>query len=277
MTDSSPAGPSDSSSPAPAAAPTSDPAPAGAHASGPWLLALHSSGETLGVALQHLGGQEPPRLAAFPLGRGLSGALFTCVESVLPAPQWSRLGRLAVATGPGGFTGTRLTVALARTLAQQLNLPLDGVGSFQLMAQRLLRQGAVAPAPFWVVQELPRRGLVAGLYAPGGQGGGGRRGAGGAAAGWADQGWGDPAGDPGPLELAAPRLYRGASALADAEAALLPAGEEAPAPRCPAEVRQPDDVAELLRFSQAAAAAGRPAPWSPVLPLYPTSPVDAAG
>jgi tRNA threonylcarbamoyladenosine biosynthesis protein TsaB len=279
-----PAGPADTTTPAPPTGPSPEPPatdPAfgetAASGSGPWLLALHSSGETLGVALQRLGGQEPPRLKAFPLGRGLSGALFACVESVLPAPQWPRLGRLAVATGPGGFTGTRLTVALARTLAQQLNLPLDGVGSFRLIAQRLLSQGAVPPAPFWVVQELPRRGLVAGLYAPvrDSGGGAGPRGSG-ADFAWGDHRWGDPGRDPSPLELSAPRLYREASALADAEAALLPAGDEAPALRCPAEVRQPDDVAELLRFSQAAAAAGRPAPWNPVLPLYPTSPVDGA-
>jgi tRNA threonylcarbamoyl adenosine modification protein YeaZ len=241
-----------------------------------WLLALHSSGETLGVAVQRLGGQELPRLAAFPLGRGLSGALLTCVESVLPASQWPSLGRLAVAIGPGGFTGTRLTVVLARTLAQQLGLPLDGVGSFRLIAQRLLGQGAVPQGPFWVVQELPRRGLVAGLYAPdAGFGGCGTDLAGAGEGCWGAAVADRPAGA-GPLELLAPRLYREESALVEAEAALLPAGEEAPAPRCPAEVRQPDDVAELLRFSQAAAALGRPAPWSTVVPLYPTSPVDGA-
>lgn len=226
----------------------------------PWLLALHSSAETLGVAVQRLGGEEEPRLAAFPLGRDLSGALFACIESVLPASQWCALGRLAVATGPGGFTGTRLTVTLARTLAQQLDLPLDGISSFGLIARRLLRSGAVTATPFWVVQELPRRGLVGGLYVPSPE-------APPSAAATADAA--------APLELSPPRLYRDAAALAAAEAALLPGGATAPARRCPAEVRQPDDVAELLRCSQAAAAAAGEAPWSRVLPLYPTSPVDA--
>jgi hypothetical protein len=109
-----------------------------------------------------------------------------------------------------------------------------------------------------LVQELPRRGLVAGLYAA------------------------DPERRGAALELAAPRLYREPAALAEVEASLFngPDGEglsRPPAVRCPAQVHQPQDVAELLRFSQEAAAAGRPAPWSVVLPLYPTSPVDPAG
>jgi len=232
--------------------PPRDPGP------GPWLLALHSSADTLGVALQRLGDRTPPRLAAFPLGRALSNDLFACVESVLPASRWPELARLAVATGPGGFTGTRLTVTLARTLAQQLDLPLDGVGSFALMARRLLAAPPCPPDPFWLVQELPRRGLVAGLYAP------------------------DPERAGAALELAAPRLYREPAALAEVEASLVtgPDGKglnRPPAAQCPAQVLQPQDAALLLQCSQEAAAAGRPAPWPLVLPLYPTSPVDPAG
>ena len=88
-----------------------------------WLLALHSSSPVLGVGLQRLDRPDlPPTLARFDLGRDLANQLLGCIEQVLPAAQWPALGRLAVATGPGGFTGTRLTVVLARTLAQQLAL-----------------------------------------------------------------------------------------------------------------------------------------------------------
>jgi tRNA threonylcarbamoyladenosine biosynthesis protein TsaB len=208
----------------------------GGHPDG-WVLALHSSSEVLGVGLQRLGAREPERLEAFPLGRALSQRLFVCVESVLPAADWPTLKRLAVATGPGGFTGTRLTVALARTLAQQLALPLDGVSSFLLTARRLWRQGQGPTAgPCWLVQELPRRGLVAGLY-------------------------GVDATVPGGIaELRPPRLYPEPAALADH-------------PRAAAAAALPEDVAELLAVSDASASAGRAAPWQPVLPLYPTSPV----
>jgi tRNA threonylcarbamoyladenosine biosynthesis protein TsaB len=135
-----------------------------------------------------------------------------------------------VATGPGGFTGTRLTVVLARTLAQQLQLPLDGVGSFLLVARRL-----AIGEPTWLVQELPRRGVVAGLYAPAGP-------------------------DGAIIELEAPRLF--------APETPLP-----PGPQLSAAALLPNDVEQLLELSVQAADQGLAAPWQPVLPSYPTSPV----
>lgn len=206
------------------------------------VLALHSSSDVLGVGVAPLIAPGSPcpeaggigiRSQAFPLGRALSNQLFAAVETVLPADQWTRIGRLAVALGPGGFTGTRLTVVMARTLAQQLAVPLDGVGSFLLMARRLQLQ-----EPTWLVQTLPRRGVVAGCYGP------------------------DPAAWSGMAELAAPKLYP--------DLAALPAG-----PHCPAVVELPADVEQLLALACLAAADPdrQPAPWQPVLPLYPTSPV----
>ena len=198
------------------------------------VLALHSSSEVLGVGVRWLDG--PSALAgstvvrAFPLGRALSNQLFSCIEQLLPAEQWPQLSRLAVATGPGGFTGTRLTVVLARTLAQQLQLPLDGVGSFLLVARRL-----GIGEPTWLVQELPRRGVVAGLYAPAGS-------------------------DRAIIELQAPRLF--------APDTPLP-----PGPQLSAAALLPNDVEQLLELSVQAADQGLAAPWQPVLPSYPTSPV----
>lgn len=204
-----------------------------------WLLALHSSGDGLGVGVQPLGEEgAEPRVAHFDLGRALSGALLTCVETVLPADQWPRLGRLAVAIGPGGFTSTRLTVVLARTLAQQLQLPLDGFGSFLLMAPRLAPAGT---DPFWICQALPRRGTVAGLYGL--------------------EASGDQA-SPIAIEHLAPRLYPPEEPL--------PAGVQ-----CAVRQDPEADCRELLRRSQRAQAAGEAAPWQPVLPLYPTSPVES--
>lgn len=208
------------------------------------VLALHSCTETLGVALEPLADSAGPdpvrRLETFPLGRSLSNSLLDCVESVLPASDWNRLGRIVVATGPGGFTGTRLTVVLARTLAQQLTIPLNGISAFHLIARRLWQAAAPVPSgPFWLVREQPRHGFVAGLYEA------------------------DPSALGGMAERQPPRLYRRREDLATVTDATAVA----------ATPLLPEDLRELLTFGQAAASVGQPAPWQPVLPLYPTSPV----
>ncbi|MCP9849902.1 tRNA (adenosine(37)-N6)-threonylcarbamoyltransferase complex dimerization subunit type 1 TsaB [Cyanobium sp. Morenito 9A2] len=210
------------------------------------LLALHSSSDTLAVGLQELAPTSPAgsslRVLEFPLGRALSTELFSCVEQVLPAARWREISRLAVATGPGGFTGTRLTVVMARTLAQQLAIPLHGVGSFLLIARRLRAQGVseAAAERFAVVQTLPRHGLVAGLYGA------------------------DPTSPGGVREHLAPRFF-------DSEQGL------GRGPRLEAQVAAAADAAQLLAIAAEAAQAQRPAPWQVVLPLYPTSPVEPRG
>ena len=204
-----------------------------------WLLALHSSGEGLGVGIAPgepaATGPSQERVVVFPTQRDLSNRLLACVEELLPARCWCDLRRLAVATGPGGFTSTRLTVVLARTLAQQLDLPLDGPSSFLLIARRLWQASRTPPSPFWLVQDLPRRGRVAGRYAR------------------------DPSSPGGMAELEAPRL--------------LPADLELEGPWLPADPDPYEDVRQLLAFSREAAIMGAPAAWQTVLPLYPTSPV----
>ena len=207
------------------------------------LVALHSSSDCLAVGLQPLSCSEPPQVRAFPLGRQLSGALLPCLEQLLPAERWPEIGRLVVATGPGGFTSTRLTVVLARTLAQQLAVPLHGFGSFLPVARRLVRQGPelAEVERFWLAQDLPRRGTVAGCYGA------------------------DPAALGAIAELQQPRLFLPGEAFAQglAPELILPAAVDAPL-----------DVLELLALGQAAAAQGLAGPWQPVLPIYPTSPVD---
>ena len=128
------------------------------------LLALHSSTERFGVAVLDPSAGHQPQSAVFDDGRALSNTLLKRVETVLPTPRWSALKGLAVATGPGGFTGTRLTVVMARTLAQQLGVPLLGVSSFALMAERLFRRLPDHGERFWITRELPRRGVVGGAY-----------------------------------------------------------------------------------------------------------------
>jgi tRNA threonylcarbamoyl adenosine modification protein YeaZ len=43
------------------------------------------------------------------------------------------IGRIAVGTGPGGFTGLRIAIAYAKSLAQAWDVPLAGISSFDVL------------------------------------------------------------------------------------------------------------------------------------------------
>ncbi len=207
-----------------------------------FLLALHSSTETFGVAVLHLCKSKiNKRILTFPVGRALSKKLLSCVEELLPSNYWSQIARLAVAIGPGGFTGTRLSVVMARTLAQQIGCPLDGVNSFSLMVPRLSRKLSQnqLKTPFWVYQSIPRRGVVAGRYQlktfehtllPNDF-----------------------------VEIVAPSFFSETSDLQ---------------PRLEVKDDVEDDVRCLLEYSIRCHSLGLESPWTSVLPIYPTSPVD---
>ena len=198
------------------------------------LMALHSSTERFGVAVHDpMSSSEPSAVQVFDDGRGLSNTLITRVSAMLPRERWTQLSGLAVATGPGGFTGTRLSVVMARTLAEQLRCPLLGISSFALMAPRLHNQLPVDQRgqPFWIARELPRRGLVAGCYCL-------------------------DANDVNELEE--PHLVAKGRSFGP----IVEAAEDVHA-----------DVLRLLELLRCAHLAGKAMPWSEVLPIYPTSPV----
>ncbi|HTX55787.1 MAG TPA: tRNA (adenosine(37)-N6)-threonylcarbamoyltransferase complex dimerization subunit type 1 TsaB [Candidatus Acidoferrales bacterium] len=59
------------------------------------------------------------------------GAIETTLADAGVAPE--QLGALAVGIGPGGFTGLRITIAYAKSLAQAWERPLVPVSSFDLL------------------------------------------------------------------------------------------------------------------------------------------------
>ena len=132
-----------------------------------YLLALHSCSESFGIAVKDTENPESIiKSKVFNIGRSLSNKLFNCVEKILPRDFWKQIIRISVAKGPGSFTSTRLTISMARTIAQQIGCSLDSMTSFHLMASRLYKNLDKNQNlnPFWIKDVLPRRGVVAGKY-----------------------------------------------------------------------------------------------------------------
>jgi tRNA threonylcarbamoyl adenosine modification protein YeaZ len=97
-----------------------------------YALAIHTASPDLGLALSNFADEH--RTLTLPLGRDLSTHMHVHVMEFIQPQTWADLSWLAVAKGPGGFTGTRIGVVMARTLAQQLEIPLFGISSLAAIA-----------------------------------------------------------------------------------------------------------------------------------------------
>lgn len=97
-----------------------------------YALALHTSTPQLGIAIANYAGDH--RRQIWDLGRGLASQLHQYLSEMLAPQTWQDLEFIAVAQGPGGFTGTRIGVVTARTIAQQLEIPLFGISNLAAVA-----------------------------------------------------------------------------------------------------------------------------------------------
>lgn len=99
-------------------------------------LALHTTSPQLGLMLQSIEGADEviKRHQVWDLGRDVSSHLHVKLMEFISPYTWQDLSYVAVAKGPGGFTGTRVGVVAARTLAQQLEIPLFGVSTLAALA-----------------------------------------------------------------------------------------------------------------------------------------------
>ncbi len=95
-------------------------------------FALHSSSAQLGLALSNFADES--RHQTWDLGRDLSSHLHQYLAEFLMPQSWADLAFIAVAKGPGSFTSTRIGVVTARTLAQQLDIPLFAISTLAAVA-----------------------------------------------------------------------------------------------------------------------------------------------
>ncbi|MDX2099804.1 MAG: tRNA (adenosine(37)-N6)-threonylcarbamoyltransferase complex dimerization subunit type 1 TsaB [Leptolyngbyaceae cyanobacterium bins.59] len=121
-------------------------------------LAIHTTTPELGLAIGT--GIDDPRAQTWNVGRSLSTHLQVYLQDFIQPLTWKDLSFLAVAKGPGSFTGTRMGVVTARTLAQQLRIPLFAISTSAALAWSVRSQ---TPKTHDIVVQIPaQRGEVFG-------------------------------------------------------------------------------------------------------------------
>jgi tRNA threonylcarbamoyl adenosine modification protein YeaZ len=106
-----------------------------------WLLAIDTSTSRIVVGAGRPDG-SPIRVLDWPAGHRHGEQLLAGVEQLLAETGLARasLGGVVVGTGPGAFTGLRVGLATAKTLAHAMGLPIAGVSTGEALL------GAVAGA-----------------------------------------------------------------------------------------------------------------------------------
>ena len=207
-----------------------------------YLLALHSCSESFGVAIKDTENSGSTiKSEVFNIGRSLSNKLFSCIEKILPKKFWKQIIRISVAKGPGSFTSTRLTISMARTIAQQIDCSLDSISSFHLMAPRLYKNinQKHSSDPFWIKDILPRRGIVAAKY-----------------------------------KLIRIHEENNFHEFSEIIAPQLIKDEKEINPSIKASNNIEKDIISLINFSQFCLNSKINSNWDQTLPIYPTSPID---
>jgi len=126
------------------------------------ILAVDTSAAHCAAAL--LSGETVVKERTEDMGRGQAERLMPLLEELLAAAglTWRDLSAVAVGTGPGNFTGIRISVAMARGLAMSLGIPAIGVTGFAALAE------ADDPAgPLLVTLPAPRDQAYAELWREG--------------------------------------------------------------------------------------------------------------
>jgi tRNA threonylcarbamoyl adenosine modification protein YeaZ len=95
-------------------------------------LAFHTATPELGLAISNFAGDS--RCQTWNLGRSLATDLHQHLVDFIGRQTWADLAFIAVAKGPGGFTGTRMGMVTARTLAQQLDIPVFAISTLAAVA-----------------------------------------------------------------------------------------------------------------------------------------------
>ena len=95
------------------------------------VIVFDTSDQYIAAALYR--GKQKVKAAIEFMNRGQAERLMSSLNELLERSSlnWSDVGKIGVCTGPGNFTGIRISVSAARGLALGLKIPAIGVTSFE--------------------------------------------------------------------------------------------------------------------------------------------------
>ncbi len=129
-------------------------------------LAIHTSSSELGLAISNF--SDNTRHQVWELGQDLSTHLHQHLQEFIQPQTWADLAFIAVAKGPGSFTGTRIGIVTARTIAQQLNIPLFAISTLAAIAwsgkEECNREISRSPTAIALQMPAQRCQLFTGIY-----------------------------------------------------------------------------------------------------------------
>ncbi|RDU34726.1 tRNA (adenosine(37)-N6)-threonylcarbamoyltransferase complex dimerization subunit type 1 TsaB [Neobacillus piezotolerans] len=124
------------------------------------ILAIDTSNYPLGVAV--IDGDKVVAEYITNVKRNHSVRIMPAIEAAMKEAELSPsdLNKIVVAEGPGSYTGVRIGVTVAKTLAWTLGIPLSGVSSLKVLAMAgRYFQGYIAP-----IFDARRGQVYTGLY-----------------------------------------------------------------------------------------------------------------
>lgn len=124
----------------------------------PIILSLDTAMNGCGVGLYDAGAPQRSVSRYVPMLRGQAEALLPLVQEVLGEAGYTfaDIGLIAVTIGPGAFTGLRVGLSAARSLALALDVPLAGVTTLEALAQGYLEEHALDDRALGVLVETKR-------------------------------------------------------------------------------------------------------------------------
>ena len=129
-------------------------------------LVIHSTDNSFGFGYRKINNLGADEFFIKKFDHDLCNNLINDFNKFISKENLQKVNMISVSIGPANFNASRLIVVLARTISQQINCPLNGFSSFEIMAKRIATKNNIFTnnKSFWIYKKLKRKGFIAGKY-----------------------------------------------------------------------------------------------------------------